>query len=206
MPSLFKRIFSRTPMAQSTSAYDFGLQYLDLPPQPLILDIGAGQGNGSAYLSRRLPEAQVVTYDITMECFSRDKLDFGPNPPWFIQADATAPPLASNSLDAVLAIMTFHCLPQPQEIIAGAARMLRPGGMLLIADVNGRHWMGRPFEIVEHLFISPYTHAYTAEELRALCENAGLTDFTVHQRPDKERGFMQWVVARKPEGGHGPQP
>lgn len=199
MASWFKRLFSQSPMGRSTSAYEFALQFLPLPPAPLILDIGTGQGNGSAFLSRRLPSAQVVTYDISLECLRRDELKFGPRLPWFIQADATAPPLASNSLDAVMAVMTFHCLPQPQKIINQAARMLKPGGMLLIVDIDGRHWMRRPFEIVEHLFISPLTHAYTPAELQSLTTTAGLRDFSVHHRPGKEQGFMMWTVATKPD-------
>jgi hypothetical protein len=58
--------------------------------------------------------------------------------------------------------------------------------------------MRRSFEIVEHLFISPLTHAYTPAELRMLTEAAGLRDFSVHHRPGKERGFMMWITATKP--------
>ena len=198
MPSLFQKLFSRTPMARSTRAYEFGLQFLDLPPDPLILDIGTGQGNGTAFLSRRLPDAQVVSLDIDLTCFNPDELAFGPKRPWFIQATAPAMPLATASLDAVVLVMTFHCLPQSQQVLAEVARVLRPGGMLLLADVDGHHWMARPFELVEHLFVSPFTHAYTPEELEQMTRQVGLVDFQVHRRPGKERGFMMWVTARKP--------
>ncbi len=202
MPNLFKRIFSRTPMARSTRAYDFALEHLALPDRPvdarpLILDVGTGKGNGTAYLSRRLPDAQIVTLDISPDSLNRDGLTFGPRQPFFIQATAPSPPLATASLDAVLLIMTFHCLPEPQPVISEAARMLKPGGALMIADVDGHHWMARPFEWVEHLFISPLTHAYTPEELETLFTAAGLNDFTVHRRPGKEKGFMVWATACK---------
>ena len=197
MPSLFKRLFSRMPMARSTRAYEFALEHLTLPPHAPVLDLGTGPGLGSAYPSRRLPQAQVVTLDITVACLQRHQLQFGPNPPFFIQATAPQLPLATGSTDAVLAVMTFHCLPQPQQVIAEAARVLRPGGSLLIADVDGHHWMARPFEWVEHLAISPLTHAYTAEELRAMTAAVGLGDFAIYRRPGKQRGFMMWVVARK---------
>ena len=203
MPNLFKRIFSRTPMARSTRAYDFALEQLALPDQPLILDVGTGKGNGTAYLSRRLPDAQIVTFDISPDSLTRDELTFGPHQPFFIQATAPNPPLATASLDAVLLIMTFHCLPEPQQVISEAARMLKPGGALMIADVDGHHWMARPFEWVEHLFISPFTHAYTPEELETLFTAAGLSDFVVHRRPSKENGFMVWATARKREGADG---
>jgi len=108
-------------MARSTSAYDFGLELLHLPPTPLLLDLGPGQGISSAYLSRRLPNAQVLTVDVDLECLKRDRLEMGPRPPAFIQATALHLPLADASLDAVLAVMTFHCLPEPEQVMARAA-------------------------------------------------------------------------------------
>ena len=198
MPSLFKRIFARLPMARSTSAYAFALEHVEIPANARVLDIGAGQGYGAAFLSRSLPGAQVFSVDVSMECLKPQRLETGPRPPIFIQASATHLPLAADSLEAVFAVMTFHCLPEPQRVVQEAARVLKPGGVFILADVDGRHWMKRPFEIVEHLFISPLTHAYTSDELRMLAGRAGLEAFRVERRPGKEKGFMMWVFARKP--------
>ena len=184
-------------MARSMSAYDLGLELLELPPAPRLLDVGAGQGFSSAYLSRSLPDALVISVDVTLECLKPDQLETGPRPPAFVQATAPRLPLADSSLDAVLAVMTFHCLPEPEQVMAEAARVLRPGGTFLLADVDGEHWMARPFEWVEHLGISPLTHAYSQDELRTLASGAGLTDLAFHRRPGKEKGFMHWFVARK---------
>jgi ubiquinone/menaquinone biosynthesis C-methylase UbiE len=93
--------------------------------------------------------------------------------------------------------MTFHCLPHPQQILNEAARTLRPGGWMVIADVDGRHRMARPFEWFEHRFISPLTHAYTPHEYQTLMTRAGLTDFRIERRPGKENGFMLWAIAYK---------
>ncbi len=197
MPSLFKRLFSRLPMARSTRAYDFALAHADLSRARRVLEIGAGQGFGAAHLSRALPHAQIFSLDINMECLKPDQLETGPKPPLFIQATAPALPLAANSMDAVVLVMTFHCLPEPQQVVQEAARVLAPGGLFILADVDGHHWMARPFEWVEHAFISPLTHAYTPEELADLTAQAGLNDFRVLRRPGKEKGFMMWVFATK---------
>ncbi len=198
MPSLFKRFFSRLPMARSTRAYEFALEQVTLPAKARVLELGAGQGFGAAYLSRRLSEAQVYSVDITMECLKPDQLDTGPHRPLFIRASAPYLPLKGASMDAVFAVMTFHCLPEPQRVVQEAARVLKPGGWFIMADVDGRHWMKGPFELVEHLFISPITHAYTTDEMAALTVRAGLEEFRVVRRPGKEKGFMMWVFARKP--------
>ncbi len=184
-------------MARSTRAYDFALAQVDLSQAERVLEIGAGQGFGAAHLSRALPHAQVFSVDINLECLKPEQLETGPKPPIFIQATAPALPLAAASMDAVILIMTFHCLPEPQQVFHEAARVLKPGGSLILADVDGRHWMARPFEWVEHAFISPLTHAYTPDELAELAAHAGLHDFRVVRRPGKEKGFMMWSFAKK---------
>ncbi len=197
MPSLFKRFFARLPMARSTRAYDFALAQVDLTHAARVLEIGAGQGFGAAHLSRALPQAQVFSVDITTECLKPERLQTGPRPPIFIQATAPALPLAANTMDAAFLIMTFHCLPQPAQVFQELARVLRPGGIVILADVDGHHWMARPFEWVEHAFISPLTHAYTPAELEHLATQAGLQRFHIRRRPGKEKGFMIWAFASK---------
>jgi len=198
--SLFIKLFSRLPMAHSTRAYAFILEHIHLPPDAVILDLGAGAGHGTAFLNQSLPDARIIGLDINYGP-AMDKVPpahrDGEGAPRYVQASAPHFPLADGSLDAVMAMMTFHCLPQPQQVLDEAARALRPGGALVIGDVNGEHWMGRPFEWIEHRFISPYTHAYTAGELEAMMAAAGLGDFTLLHRPGKEEGFMQWCVGYK---------
>jgi len=184
-------------MARSTRAYDFALAQVDLSQAERVLEIGAGQGYGAAHLSRVLPHAQLFSVDISLECLKPEQLESGPKPPIFIQATAPALPLAAASMDAVILVMTFHCLPEPQQVFHEAARVLKPDGALILADVDGHHWMARPFEWVEHAFISPLTHAYTPEELAQLAAHAGLRDFRVVRRPGKEKGFMMWAFAAK---------
>ena len=180
-------------MARSTRAYDFALAQIDLSQARHILEIGAGQGYGAAHLSRALPRAQVFSIDINMECLKPEQLKTGPLPPIFIQATAPDLPLASASMDAIFMVMTFHCLPKPQQVLQEAARVLKPGGVLILVDVDGNHWMARPFEWVEHAFISPLTHAYTPAELARLTANAGLNNFRIERRAGKEKGFMMWT-------------
>ena len=199
MPNIAKRVFSRLPMARSTRAYDFLFGHVALPSAPRLLDLGAGQGSGTVYISRRFPQATVLGLDINYECLKLEQSAIGPVPPAFVQGNGLALPLETGCLDGITAVMTFHCLPHPQQILKEAARALRPGGWIVIADVNGRHPLARPFEWFEHRFISPLTHSYTADEYQTLMSNAGLTDCRVEQRPGKENGFMLWVIAFKPQ-------
>ncbi len=195
--SFWRRWFARLPIARSTRAYAFGLRQLpDLPPGP-VLDIGTGQGRGAMYLSQTLAPRRVVTIDLVLTCLDAESWHCGPRSPVPVLASVTHQPFASNTFALAVAVMTFHCLPQPQRVFHEVHRVLRPGGVFLLADVDGRHWMARPFEIVEHLFISPFTRAYTPADLDALARQAGFADTRHYWRSAQRRGFMQWLVARK---------
>ncbi len=193
-----KKVFAHLPMARSTRAYEFGLSLLtDLPPAPQLLEIGFGQGYSTAWLSRRFIQGKITAIDINRACLRPTALTFGPRRPHFVQASAPSLPLPAACYDAVLLVMTFHCLPQPQRVLCEAQRVLRPGGWLLLADVNGQHPLKGPFEWVEHLGISPLTHAYTPQELTSLTIKAGFSDTRIHWRPGKANGFMFWLTARR---------
>lgn len=192
-----KPLFARLPTARSTRAYAFGLAHLpSLPPGP-VLEIGTGQGYGAAYLSRTLPKRQVVSIDITYQCFQPERLVFGPRRPWWVQASAPALPFAASTFALATLVMTFHCLPEPQKVLAEIFRVLRPQGVLLLADVDGTHWVAPWFERVEHWGgISRLTHAYTPAEIIALGQSVGFPAPTRHRR--KPKGFLVWYLFRKP--------
>ena len=116
----------------------------------------------------------------------------------FVQADVTNIPIASGSVDMVEMVMTFHCLPKPERVMAEAFRVLKPGGSILIADVDGRHWMAKPFEWVEHWLVSPLTHAYTEDEFKALLSGAGFRSIRARRREKSGMKFMMWLFAEKP--------
>ena len=197
MPSLSKRLFKKLPISRSTRAYDFALSKIHLPQAAIILDIGAGQGFGSGFLSRSIPEGQVFGIDVTYEFAQGEQPTFGNHPPIFIQATAPQLPFKRNSFDAVFLVMTFHCLPNPERVLSEAQRILKEGGVLVIADVNGNHPLALAFEWFEHIFISQLTIAWKKVELRSAAGEVGFSSIEIENRPGQGNGFMQWMFATK---------
>jgi SAM-dependent methyltransferase len=63
----------------------------------------------------------------------------GELPVHLVRADATRLPFAPASFDALVAVHVFHLIPGWREVLAGAARLLRRGGLLLHgSDDNSR--------------------------------------------------------------------
>ena len=78
-------------------------------------------------------------------------------------------PIADAALDAATCVLVLHHLPAPERALAEAARVLRPGGRLLLADMMPhdreayRHQMGHVWlgfseaEIMRHLTDAGFT-------------------------------------------------
>ncbi|MFD0530481.1 class I SAM-dependent methyltransferase [Kitasatospora arboriphila] len=131
------------PELPGTGRHGGALYDLTAAPAPLegaaVLDVGCGRGGGTARLARTRRPRTVTG------------LDASPRNVAFCQRDHTAPgldfrygeadrlPHPDASFDAVVSVESVHCFPDAGRFLAEAARVLRPGGHLLLAD----EWLGR---------------------------------------------------------------
>jgi len=112
------------------------LQYFRLDPR-VIVDLGCGTGTGAAALRQRYSRARVVGIDLSYEMTrqARRAQRF-----WrryeCLCADASALPLAAQSVDLVFSsLMLQHC-DDPAFPFAEVQRVLRPGGLLLFCTLG----------------------------------------------------------------------
>jgi ubiquinone/menaquinone biosynthesis C-methylase UbiE len=101
------------------------------------VDIGAGTGFVTQELLNR--KLRVIAIDQSKEMLNVLEQKFGSGGAvTCIQADAYALPLESESVDYVMANMFLHHVENPGRAILEMTRILKPGGKLVIADLD-RH-------------------------------------------------------------------
>ncbi|HLE13337.1 MAG TPA: methyltransferase domain-containing protein, partial [Anaerolineales bacterium] len=104
-----------------------------LHPQSIAADLGAGTGFISEGLAPLVATVHVVDNSPEMLVVARQNLAQFNNIEYHL-ADGASIPLPDASVDAVLANMYLHHAPDPFAAIQEMARILRPGGRLVITD------------------------------------------------------------------------
>ncbi len=196
----------------------------ELPAAPagrsaVVLDIGTGPGTSAGGLARALPESQILGLDISAQMLriARRRLARTPEAARRIalmQGDALALPLPDASVDAAVGQSLLYLLSDRDRALREIARVLRPGGRLVLLEPRAGTRLGhlaRPWE-PGHMITMTAWRAYSAlrgrfepRELTRLAERAGFS--VVALRPVL-RGLGLLLVAEpgRPEAGQAPPP
>jgi SAM-dependent methyltransferase len=127
----------------------------DLLPPGRVLDLGCGVGHSFELLAPRTS----VGVDIDPEVLAGQDRETH-------VADMRALPFADASFDSVLSVQSLEHVPDPERVLAEAARVLAPGGVAVFVTPN-RLTFARPDEIID-----PYHYVeFAPAELRPVCES-----------------------------------
>lgn len=102
-----------------------------------VLEIGGGRGGGAEFVARTMGPKQLVCTDVSAAAmnFAAHTHAATPNVT-FQQADAENLPFDGATFDAVLNVESSHCYGSMERFLREVARVLRPGGHLLFADLR----------------------------------------------------------------------
>jgi ArsR family transcriptional regulator len=114
----------------------FGHLLLRILPPLVVADLGSGEGLLSELLARRCKKVIAVDNSEKIVAFGAAKarknnvknLEFR-------LGDLQNPPIDSESVDVVILSQALHHAGEPAKAIAGAHRILKPGGQVLILDL-----------------------------------------------------------------------
>ena len=161
-----------------------------------VLDVGCGTGAVLELLHGEYPEKRLTGLDLTPRMIEVARAKQLENVR-FIVGDAEALPFESRSFDAVLCSNSFHHYPHPERFFAEVARVLRPGGRLVLRDYTSNDvavWLMNNIELpLARLLGHGDVRILKLSELRALVEESGLTLL----KREAQKGFRAHLVARK---------
>jgi ArsR family transcriptional regulator len=154
-----------------------------VPPGLVVCDVGTGTGVLALELARLGVRVIAVDHSPRMldaahakfEAESVDAVELR-------RGDAADLPLEDASVDAAFAHMVLHYLPSPADALAEMARIVKPGGVVVVVDFEehdsewmreelGVQWLGFPLD-----------------EVRVWLQRAGLRDVEIERGDPSDRG------------------
>src|SRR5262245_9524340 len=134
----------------------------------MILDAGCGNGRYSKFLLKEADaDAKITAFDLSQQMLRRAKQRLQSDRVSHVAADLTRLPYPDAAFDAVVCGWVLEHLPDPRPGLASLARVLQPGGKMLLLvtedTFNGR-WCARLWHCRTH----------RRPELRAVCRECGL--------------------------------
>lgn len=152
-------------------------------PEAVVLHAGCGADDSIGFQT----EARMTLgLDLDPWILYNSDLDLG------VLGNLTHLPAAAQSVDIVVARWVLEHLPEPDLFLAETARVLRPGGYLMVLTPNRRHYAGAITSVVPHplqqWFVKSllggdpagvfptFYRANTPQQLRDLAATAGLVE------------------------------
>jgi len=164
------------------------LSELDIAEEARILDIGCGGGANIERMLKKCPKAIATGMDL-----SKLALEIATDKNYkevvdgrcvIVGGNVTQMPLAREIFDLVTAFETIYYWPSFDSCLTEIQRVLKPGGMLVIAnEMDGESESDR---VTEHTVGG--MRIYTAQELESFLKDAGYVNINV--RHDEQRRFL----------------
>ncbi|RUS99185.1 methyltransferase type 11 [Dulcicalothrix desertica PCC 7102] len=141
---------------------------LELKPNYVVADIGAGTGYLSFLMAPTLTQGKVLAVDIQPQMldiinfFKEEKHIDNVEP---ILATLNSPNLPSESIDLAVMVDAYHEFEYPYEVMSGIAKALKPGGRVALVEYRGEN----PFIMIKGL------HKMTQKQVKNEMQAVGLT-------------------------------
>lgn len=161
-----------------------------------LLDLACGNGRFLVQILAAFPRIAAAGLDLSPAYCAEARTRLAPWPQVeLVTGAAEQAPFESERFDAITCVYLFHELPPRvrRDVAREIARLLRPGGVLVLADsIQGGDApdLDRMLEYFPIGFHEPYFGSYVGEDLPALFAEAGLR----HEQTETELAFLTKVV------------
>ncbi len=163
---------------ESFAGVGFFFDLAGLQSGETVVDLGSGSGMDAFYAAGLVgPEGHVLGVDFTAEQLDKARqltAGAGYGSVEFIEGRIEAVPLADTYADCVISNGVINLCPDKRAVFAEAARLLRPGGRLAIADIVSEQLLRDAIVSNADLWASCIGGAEQQDRYLAVIETAGL--------------------------------
>ncbi len=171
-----------------------------------VLEIAPGAG----YLSIEI--SKLGNYEITGMDISRDLIEIckqnasnaGVKKINFLQGNASNIPFQANKFNFIICVLSFKNFKEPIKALREIHRVLKPGGMALIMDLNRKASLKTTKKVAENMGLKGITAyiagaiqrsaAYSRDELETFISSTEFNDYEIR---DSDMGFSVYLKKKK---------
>ncbi len=116
------------------------IEAIQVAPNAVIADIGAGTGYYSFRLAKKVPNGKVYAVDIQdemIDMLKQKKAQIKDSVVQIIRSSIKSPNLPDNSIDLAIMVDVYHELEYPQEMLQALKKALKPTGKILLIEYRG---------------------------------------------------------------------
>jgi ubiquinone/menaquinone biosynthesis C-methylase UbiE len=184
---------------------DHALRLLDGRERGRALDIGTGPGQIVIKLARRLTRWKFTGVDRSPNMITQARANFEAagavlaGRVEFQVADGNQLSFPDASVDFVMCNSVLHHLEEPRHLLSEMARLVKPGGAILLRDLRRPGRFAHPFHVRWHgrhysgtmrkLYRDSVRAAYTLPELERLLDSSPLYGAHVFEHESTHIGF-----------------
>jgi arsenite methyltransferase len=160
-------------------------QVADLSPGEVVVDLGSGAGADALISARRVgPTGTVIGIDMTDEMLELARCNAeaaGAANVRFVKGYIEALPLAHASVDVVISNCVINLAANKANVLAEAARVLRPGGRLAISDLVADEEMDDAARADMQRWTGCIAGALTRAQFSSALRAAGFVDIEIDE-------------------------
>jgi ArsR family transcriptional regulator len=155
-------------------------------PGQRVADVGTGTGILAAELAGLGLQVIGIDHSARMLEAARGKIEARAFPPGgqveLRRGEADRIPVDDDEMDAAFAHMVLHYVPSPADVVREMARIVRPGGVLVVVDFvpHDHEWMKQELGVL--------WMGFEPDEVRAWFDSAGLGHLHLEQTESMARG------------------
>ena len=164
-----------------------------------VLDVATGAGHTACAFAAR--GARVVASDVTFEMLTTARENLPSGAVAFCQHEAAALPYPAGSFDCVTCRIAAHHFASPADFVREAARVLKAGGVLALADNigSGEPKVAQFVNTFEELRDPSHVWAYSPDDWETFFFAAGL-ELIHREQVEKTLDFDEWAACMRVEG------